>query len=753
VSNSYFEHSSGSSAIGVKHRPDIVVEEVSYQGERCWVCKDPLDQQYHRLNEQEYAIFRWLDGSVSFDDLKERFERQFSPYRVDLNELVNVVGKFHEQSLIYSSNFRQGEKLLEISREKLRKEAKQKVLSIYAFKWKGFDPEIFLNATNPYVRWFFSAPAVITVCVFACLAVVFLTINYETVMQRAPSLWSFIDTANWSTLFFVMAGTKLLHELGHAYAFKRFGGEVHEIGILIFFFMPTMYCNTSDSWMLKDKWARIAVALGGVYVEIFIFAAATFIWWFSGSGAIQSIAINLMFVCSLSAVVVNGNPLLKYDGYFVLSDLVEIPNLSVDATDQIRRQFMVHALGIEDEQTPWVTSYNKWFMVTYGVAAYLFRASLMLTVALVMVDQATALGLAPAAFLFSVVITIFYFVMPFYNLAKKLKTPGTIIKIKRANLLKLVIIVVSSLVLLCLPFPYYVMSDCTLDGGDAGAVVTQEPGVLTRTSFLPGQIVEQGDVIAELSNPSLLEQLAQTRQHVASVRIKLNHSSHDLFNSSKDQPTVQLLTAELESLTSQQRQLERRCQRLTIVAPITGRVIGVSPEIDTSRMNDERNLRLGHANLLMGKASIWLNSGAELCRISPNNSVWATLTIEHSNLDLLENGQPVSVLFNSDRSHVHQSTLEFLSEESTLPRDLVDFETEGTKAKSIIASGKSQNTGAAVNNDGAAMNAAVIMGKCRLADSSTILFGSSGSAKIYVGLRSCLWRLHRAIRLFTNTKL
>ena len=750
----YFSQSSSSSPIALKRRTDVVVRTVSYQGEPCWVCKEPLEQKYHRLNEQEYAIFCWLDGEISFDELKDRFELRFTPYRVNFRELSQVLGQFHEKSLVVATNGDQGEKMLEMGREKYRKEIKQKLMSIYAIKWKGFDPEVFLNVTNPYVRPFFSKKAVIAVMFLVLAAAGWLMLHYEQAMAKAPSLWSFLDPANWMTLGIVIAGSKLLHEFGHAYSFKRFGGEVHEIGVMIFFFMPTMYCNTSDSWMLQNKWARIAIALGGVYVELVIFSIATFVWWFAGPGYVQNIAINLMFVCSLSAVVINGNPLLKYDGYFVLSDLVEIPNLQKDSSDQIRRQFMVHGLGITDEKSLWISEFNKWFMLIYGIAAYFFRMSLMLTVAVVLVGQAAPYGLAPIAFIFSGIVTIVYLAMPLYHLGKSLKTPGTMIKIKKKNLLVTLGIVTALIAFVFVPLPYCVKTDCTLDGGTAATVMTQVEGVFESSNFRPGDTVQKGDVIVELSSPELERELVRTQQELVDVRIKIQNQQFERSSDrGPEQSSISTLRETQKSLEEQTRLAVGRCELLKIRAPISGTVIGILPEKQSqSSMNDERDVHKNHGNILTKEESTWLDSGTELCRIRATGNMWATLAIKQSDQDLIAVGQDVKMLFNSNRSLVCQSVVDSLSFETEMPQDLVDFERMGAFVKSMAEANQFQGEGAPVNKDGGSMEAAVLLARCRV-DDPNMLFGSTGIAKIQIGYRSIAWRASRMIRLFINTKL
>lgn len=725
---------------------------MSYQGEPYWVCKDPLDQQYHHLNEQEYAIYSWLDGEVSFDEMKARFEIEHTPFRVTHKELAQVLGRFHEQSLVVSTTSSQGVKLLEMGREKKRKELKQKVMSVYALKWKGFDPEVFLNATNPYVRWFFSRRAVSVVMAMVMLSALWLMLHYEQFMARAPSLWSFLDPSNWMTLGLVVACTKLIHEFGHAYAFKRFGGEVHEIGVMVFFFMPTMYCNTSDSWLLKDKWARIAVALGGVYVEMFIFSISTFVWWFSSSGGVQDVAINLMFACSLSAVLINGNPLLKYDGYFVLADLVEIPNLAKQSSDQIRRWFMVYALGIKDEASQWISRANQRFMLVYGVAAYFFRLSLMMTVAFFLVIQAAPYGLAPVGYIFSLVITVVYLLTPLYHLGKQLKTPGTMIKIKRKNLSIFAAIVAVLILLIFIPMPYYATVDCTVDGGENGMIVTKEPGVLKETFFRPGDEVQAGDVVVELTSPALEMDLAKTEMHLSDVQIALENQKHDLA-SHNEEISFRALTRKYENLKTQREQLSKRVEKLKVRATITGNVIGIQPSRQSLGSSDERTLQKDHGNLLVSNESTWIYAGTEVCRVQPKHEAWVSLTVKQADQDLISVGQEVVMLFNSNRSRSYESKIATLSYATESPKNLLDYESEGATVKSLAQSYQTQAQGAPVNQDGASLESAVILGKCKVKSAVNLLIGSTGMAKVYIGRRSAAWRLARLIRLFTNQKL
>src|SRR5690606_32747297 len=147
----------------------------------------------------------------------------------------------------------------------------------------------------------------------------------------------------------------------------------HEMGVMILVLPPCLYCNVSDSWMLPNKWHRVAIGAAGIYVEIFIASLCTFIWWFSEPGMLNHLALSTMFVCSVSTILFNGNPLLRYDGYYILSDIIEIPNLRQKASDILARKMGHWCLGIEPPDDPFLPQRNQGFFALYSVAAAVYR--------------------------------------------------------------------------------------------------------------------------------------------------------------------------------------------------------------------------------------------------------------------------------------------------------------------------------------------------------------------------------------------
>src|SRR5205085_1497544 len=175
-------------------------------------------------------------------------------------------------------------------------------------------------------------------------------------------------------LYISLAVVKVIHEFGHGLSCKRFGGEVHEMGALLMCFSPALYCNVSDAWVLPNKWHRIIISFAGIYVELVIAAIATFVWWNTPTQPfVNNMALSLMVVCSVSTVVFNANPLMRYDGYYVLADWLEIPNLRERSNRFLKNLVLEHCLGVEVQPEPYMALWRKILFVTYAIGSYIYR--------------------------------------------------------------------------------------------------------------------------------------------------------------------------------------------------------------------------------------------------------------------------------------------------------------------------------------------------------------------------------------------
>src|SRR5262249_36784145 len=158
-------------------------------------------------------------------------------------------------------------------------------------------------------------------------ALLLVATHFETFREKLPSYHEFFSFKTIIYLWIALGCVKIVHEFGHGLSCRAFGGEVHEIGLLVLCLSPSLYRNGSDAWALPNRWHRIIISAAGIWVELIIAAIATFVWWNTPSQPfVNNLALCVMIVCSVSTVVFNANPLMRYDGYYVLLDWLEIPN-------------------------------------------------------------------------------------------------------------------------------------------------------------------------------------------------------------------------------------------------------------------------------------------------------------------------------------------------------------------------------------------------------------------------------------------
>ena len=272
--------SSSARALAIRKRPDLSAQRQHYLGRSYWVVKEPVGLNYFRFQDEEYAILQMLDGQTSLDEIKERFEAEFPPQKITLEELQQFLGMLHRSGLVVADVPGQGRQLRKRRDERKRKELVQALSNILCIRFKGFDPERTLIWLYGKVGWFFS-PVTVFFCVMLALAAATLVLaEFDYFRAHLPEFQQFFSIHNAFLLAGVLGVTKIMHEFGHGLSCKHFGGECHEMGIMVLVLTPCLYCNVSDSWMLPSKWKRAAIGAAGMYVELVLASICTFLWWF-----------------------------------------------------------------------------------------------------------------------------------------------------------------------------------------------------------------------------------------------------------------------------------------------------------------------------------------------------------------------------------------------------------------------------------------------------------------------------------------
>ena len=357
----------------VKLRPDLVVQPQFYEGMTHYVIKDPLALKYFRFKIEEYFLLQQFDGKQTLQDVKKAFERKYRPQTISIEDLTRFVAQLHEAGIILIDSAEQAKVLIRRRKKNRWRKVWAFLANILFIKIPIIDPERLLTRMYPYFRWIFTRTFITLSVMSMLLAVILVVSQWKTFYDKLPDFQSFF---NWWTIlsFWVcLAVVKIIHEFGHGLTAKHFGGEVHEMGILFLVLTPALYCDVTDSWLLPNKWKRIWISAAGIYVECFLASIATFVWWYSTPGLLNSLAMATMFICSVNTILFNANPLLRYDGYYVMADWLEIPNLRIKSTQFFAYLIQEKVLGLEIPVQSYLPKSRRYLFVTYAVASYVYR--------------------------------------------------------------------------------------------------------------------------------------------------------------------------------------------------------------------------------------------------------------------------------------------------------------------------------------------------------------------------------------------
>jgi putative peptide zinc metalloprotease protein len=530
----------------------------------------------------------------------------------------------------------------------------------------------------------------------------------------------------------LLAVVKVLHEFGHGLSCKRFGGECHELGFMLLVFTPTLYCNVSDIWMLKDKWKRIAVSAAGMWVEAVIAAACTLLWWFSVPGLFHSLCLNLMFLCGVSTFIFNGNPLLRYDGYFVLADWLEIPNLQQQAAAAVRGRLSGWFCGFDPGAGDDLSSRRRWGLLMYGVTSSAYRVMLTCLILWGLYHWLKPLGLGVFVQVLAVPTLGLMVLTPISTAVKFLRTPANRTRIKWSRFwLRTGITVAALALLLNVPLPSRVTAGALVDDGEAQRVYVTSAGTLID-GVRVGQKVKAGQEIARLDEPRLKVTLTQLEGELKQHRLRLEHLERRRVSEPNVAQSIPTVREAVRDLEQQLEQRNRDAERLVLRSPCAGTVLPAprqrgqagSGELSTWTGSplDERN------------RGSFLLQGTTVCLVGDSESRSALLMINQDDINLVRVGQHVRFLWNELSSDVlHGEIVELAA---------LDLDTLSREAVVRLNLPARTTASGVVRPVGTWYQARVTLDET----DAPLPRGSAGTAKILVEPQSLLGRLVRWLK-------
>jgi putative peptide zinc metalloprotease protein len=632
--------------LALRMRPDLVVSDETFGGRAFAVVKDPLALRYYRLRVEEFAMLELLDGRRSLNEIQTILEARYAPEKFQPQAMSAFVAVMHRAGLVVSDLAGQATPLLERRRAAKRRAWLQKLTSPLAIRLRGIDPTRAFDIVYPYVRCCFSRTAVLAATLLVAAALTLFAVHHAEVLRRLPTWQEFFTPTNTLLLLGLLGAIKVLHEFGHGLACRHFGGEVHELGLMFLVFAPCLYCNVSDAWRLPKR-ARVLIGAAGILVELVLAALATFGWWFSEPGLFHQLCLGTMFVSGVSTVLVNGNPLMRYDGYFIFADLIEVPNLGEKSSTLLRQLLAKLCLGIDAEPDPLLPEKRRGWLVLYAAASIIYRITLTFSIVLFLMTYLRPYRLEVVARAFGIVTLIGYTAIPLYRLSRYLWAHAGRRDIQRLRTacsgIGLGSIVAA---VLFLPLPSRVWGTLELEPRDVERIYVDVPGRVAESLIKPGAAIAAGGVVGRLENVDLELEVVELAGRAASQRAELAALRQERFS----RPAAALQIPELaESLAALEELLSEKRgehERLTLRVGRGGIVL---PPNETPRA---RETTLGELSPWYGLPSDAENVGATLetgtfvCQIGDPTAWQALVVVDQTEIGPVAVGQAVEMRFD-----------------------------------------------------------------------------------------------------------
>lgn len=467
---------------GPKLRADLIHQTIDMGRDPMVVCKDPLSRAYHHFTQSEHELLCLADGHRSTQEIADELKQRYPSSLIQVEAVQQFFQQAGHQGLLDS----------QIESKRAAPKKSRNWLSLLAIRFPGVNPTRLLEILSPLASVLFSRPVAIASLIATPICMMAVLIQFD----RFASDFASITQNPLGSLVWIVFGiaiAKILHELGHALACRYLGCECPAIGVMLLFGIPCLYADVSDAWMLKRPGQRMLISAAGMYVECWIAILATIVWMTSNPGPVHDLAVTLMVVCSVSTILINGNPLLRYDGYYLLSDFTGVANLASRSRASLAA-WVQTVLG-----KPIATAEPIWMSV-YSLASVIYRCAVLLSVTAIIFQALQFYDLdLIGILLFATALTV-----------ALLKNASALQQTHTARLILAASILIAAMLF---PIPHSVVAPMMVAPASSQEIYAIEPGFLVKKPEF-GKQLELSDIVSALSNPAL------QRQHAAASAIR-----------------------------------------------------------------------------------------------------------------------------------------------------------------------------------------------------------------------------------------
>ena len=560
-------------------------------GDRWYIVEDEATGKFYRIGVPQYMFLSMLNGERTVNAALMRTASLLKKNALDEHEIAGICKWAIESGLVeteLSSSARRRE-------QRDDREALQRTMSWInpiMLKIPLFKPDALVSKLEKYLGWLVSPGGAILWCMVVFYGFLQLGLDWQHFISSQISSFSAYDIV-WYALAWIVL--KTIHELAHSIVCKRYGGKVQSTGILMLLFIPLPYVDVSSSWRFETKWKRILTAAAGILAELFIAAIACCIWIAADPGPWQYHAGNVITTATISTLMFNINPLMRFDGYYILSDLLDIPNLATHGKEYLKSFFKWVYFGTDVKKLEEI-GWRALVVKVYGFLsmAWFFTIAVGLSIGASNIIEGFGL-------IILMISLALWFLVPlvrgvwFITQGSQFEKPN---RVWFASAVTITCLLVAAFLTFC-PSPTVVSAPMVVDYDQHKIIRAESPGFVREILVHDGQPVAEGDLLIRLENPELLAEYAGLV-----IDIKISELKIKSLLKSEDIASLKLEREVLDASLKRKSEIEISVAQLEIRAIRSGQVLGLDLESkqDTYLQPGDEILSIGDPKKIQGIA-------------------------------------------------------------------------------------------------------------------------------------------------------
>ncbi len=549
-------------------RPAVHIVAQRFRGRRWYVVQDALGNQFFRVQPPAYRFICELERCATVGEAWERsleIDPQDAPGQT---EVVQLLSQLHQSGLLRGDLEGDVASLFAAQEKQQQRKVRSTWANLFFLRIPLFNPDNFIRTTLPLVRGLISPLGGLLWLALLLWGAKEIVENWHLFKSEGGAL---LGTANLPWLYATMVFIKALHEFGHGYACRKFGGEVPQMGVMLLLFNPLPYVDASSSWALRNKWQRILIGGAGMIVELALAAVAAMLWAHTGDGALHRVAYNAIVIASVGTLLFNLNPLLRYDGYHMLSDFLEMPNLQGRASQTTLYLLERYGFGLTEARNPASSRRETWALTAYFFASLIYRTVLLVGILFFISQKFFVLGV-----LLALGFAVVWLLLPIWRAGVYLLShPRLETKRGRALGVSLGALGLVLAFLAFVPMPSHFRADGIVRADPFAHVYAGMAGELMEVLAPSGTLVKAGEALLRLENFELARELEGAALELKKARSQAREAL--------DVDPVRALNLQgyLDAILARQTKLRAEQEDLLVRAPCAG--TWIAPDVSTWR--------------------------------------------------------------------------------------------------------------------------------------------------------------------------